>query len=66
MTYQDFLNTKIDIAEQTGFEISDKDINPILKPHQRDAVKWAVRGGKRALFESFGLGKTIQALEFDR
>lgn len=66
MTYQDFLNTKIDIAEQTGFEISDSDINPILKPHQRDAVKWAVRGGKRALFESFGLGKTVQALEFCR
>lgn len=35
-----------------------------MKPHQRDAVIWAVRGGRRALFESFGLGKTVQALEW--
>jgi DNA modification methylase len=35
-----------------------------LKPHQKDAVAWALKGGKRALFESFGLGKTIQELEF--
>ncbi|MFR5599745.1 MAG: SNF2-related protein, partial [Holdemania filiformis] len=39
---------------------------PILKPHQRDAVCWAIRGGCRALFESFGLGKTIQELEWCR
>lgn len=66
MTYEEFLISKIDIAEQTGFEINDDDVNPILKPHQKDAVKWAVKGGRRALFESFGLGKTVQALEFCR
>jgi SNF2 family DNA or RNA helicase len=37
-----------------------------LKPHQRDAVRWAVAGGRRALFESFGLGKTLQELEYCR
>ena len=31
-----------------------------------DAIKWAVYGGCRALFESFGLGKTIQQLEYSR
>lgn len=66
LSYEKFLISKIDIAEQTGFEINDEDVNPILKPHQRDAVKWAVKGGRRALFESFGLGKTVQALEFCR
>ena len=40
------------------------DNNPALKPHQRDAVRWALKGGRRALFESFGLGKTIQEIEF--
>ena len=29
-------------------------------------MQWAVRGGCRALFESFGLGKTVQELEWCR
>ena len=64
MEYIDFLKQKIDIAPKTGLEISADEVNPVLKPHQRDAVMWAIRGGRRALFESFGLGKTIQALEW--
>ena len=35
-----------------------------MKDHQRDAVAWALKGGRRALFESFGLGKTVQEIEF--
>ena len=66
MTYAEFLQTKIDIADETGFEIYPSEVNPALKPHQRDAVVWAIRGGKRALFESFGLGKTAQQLEWAR
>lgn len=66
MNYIDFLKSKIEIAKDTGFDIDLDKINPILKPHQRDAVRWAVKGGRRALFESFGLGKTIQELEFCR
>lgn len=66
MTYKEFLQTKVEIAKDSGFEIDPTEVNPALKPHQRDAVVWAVRGGKRALFESFGLGKTIQELEFCR
>lgn len=66
MTYKEFLQTKVEIAKDSGFEISPDEVNAVLKPHQRDAVVWAVRGGKRALFESFGLGKTIQELEFCR
>ena len=66
MEYIEFLKSKIDVAPDTGFEVDDSEINPILKPHQRDAVKWAVKGGKRALFESFGLGKTLQELEYCR
>lgn len=66
MTYKEFLQTKVEIAKDSGFEIDQSEINPALKPHEKDAVMWAVRGGKRALFESFGLGKTIQELEFCR
>lgn len=66
MDYIEFLKEKIDIAPETGFEVSESEVNPALKPHQRDAVRWAVRGGRRALFEAFGLGKTAQELEYCR
>lgn len=66
MNYLDFLRTKIEVAPVSGFEVEDSEIHPALKPHQKDAVKWALHGGRRALFESFGLGKTVQELEFCR
>ena len=64
MTYQEFLESKIELATDSGFVIEPEKVNKILKPHQRDAVMWALKGGRRALFESFGLGKTVQELEF--
>lgn len=66
MTYKEFLRTKVEIAPVSGFSIDDTELSPVLKPHQRDAVKWAIAGGRRALFESFGLGKTLQELEYCR
>lgn len=42
--YYDFLKEKIDIAPENGFEIPPDTVNRALKPHQRDAVMWAVRG----------------------
>ena len=66
MSYMDFLRSKMVIAPEGGFDIDPSEVNPALKPHQRDAVVWAIHGGKRALFESFGLGKTVQELEFCR
>ena len=66
ISYKDFLLSKVAFAPETGFEISKDKINPALKPHQRDAVMWAVKGGRRALFEAFGLGKTVQELEWCR
>ena len=64
MTYKEFLETKIELATDSGFIVNPENINKALKPHQRDAVAWALKGGRRALFESFGLGKTVQELEF--
>lgn len=66
MNYDNFLRSKVITAPESGFDVADSEINPALKPHQRAAVKWACKGGRRALFESFGLGKTIQELEFCR
>lgn len=64
MDYIEFLKTKIELAPERGFEVDRSRINKALKPHQADAVAWALRGGRRALFESFGLGKTVQEIEF--
>lgn len=30
MTYQEFLNTKTDIAQESGFEVPPEDVNPAL------------------------------------
>jgi antitoxin component HigA of HigAB toxin-antitoxin module len=64
--YEEFLHSKIAIEGESGIEVSDSEIHPVLKPHQRVAVQWACRGARRALFERFGLGKTIQQLEICR
>lgn len=66
MSYIDFLESKIKVAPESGFDVDPKEISPVLKPHQRAAVIWALKGGRRALFESFGLGKTVQQLEWCR
>lgn len=64
--YTELLKSKIEIAPELGIDakvslIKFKD-GQELKPHQRDGINWAIKGGRRALFESFGLGKTIQQL----
>lgn len=64
--YADFLKAKVRLAPVSGFEIDDADVNQILKPHQRDIVRWAVRGGRRAIFAAFGLGKSVIQIEILR
>lgn len=66
MTYQEFLEGKIDVAPLTGLDVKPEQLSPALKPHQRDSVLWALRGGRRALFAAFGLGKTVMQLEWTR
>lgn len=63
MEYIDFLKNKIAISGNYGFDINEQDINPMLKQHQVDIVKWAINGGCRAIFASFGLGKSFMQLE---
>lgn len=63
MEYDKFLAAKSVTAKRIGFDITDADIHPMLFPHQRDIVKWAVAGGRRAIFSAFGLGKTVIQLE---
>ena len=64
--YIEFLRGKVAKAQKAGIEIDASEINPMLKPHQRDIVKWAVNGGRRAIFAAFGLGKTFMQIEIMR
>jgi hypothetical protein len=65
-TYEAFVKAKECIADRKGLDVADDEINPILKPFQRACVRWALAGGCRALFEAFGLGKSVQQLEICR
>lgn len=64
--YLDFLRNKIRLAGFAGFEVEESNINPMLKPRQRAIVRWAVRGGRRAIFAAFGLGKSMMQIETAR
>lgn len=65
-TYEDFLRAKVKLASFDGFDVPEGDVNPALKPHTRDIARWAVKGGNRAVFASFGLHKTATQLEILR
>lgn len=66
MNYLEFLKSKIQLAPESGFTVDESELSPALKPHQKASVLWALKGGRRALFQSFGLGKTAEQLEFCR
>ena len=64
--YEDLLLDKVKFDNACGFDIDDTEIHPRLFPHQRDIVRWAVHGGRRAVFSSFGTGKSNIQLEVCR
>ena len=38
--YLDFLREKIKLARFTGFDVDHDEINPALRPHTRDIVRY--------------------------
>lgn len=68
--YDAFLSEKVAFDRTFGFDVDDAWLSPIMrpghpdfKPHQADIVKWAVKGGRRAIFARYGLGKSVMQLE---
>jgi hypothetical protein len=57
LTYQEFCAAKKPVAQLQGFTPKTPP-HPSLFGHQRDLAMWMVRGGRRACFAAFGLGKT--------
>lgn len=62
MDYMEFVADKRTHAPHSGFDPGDS-VSSVLFPHQRDIVRWAVLGGRRAIFAAFGLGKSLMQLE---
>lgn len=62
--YQTFLEQKKQTRVESGFNVTESDLNPALFPFQKYCVIRALAAGKFALFEDCGLGKTIQQLEW--
>jgi len=66
MKYTEFLESKIISSPKKGIEIGRDEVHESLFPHQKDIVVWALKGGRRAIFAAFGLGKTLIQLELMR
>lgn len=60
--YYEFLKGKMELAPDAGFKPKSRP-HKRLKPHQKDAVKWAIAKGRAAIFASFGLGKSTMQLQ---
>lgn len=65
MDYEQFVASKAEFAPKSGFDPGDE-ISDVLFPFQRDIVRWACKGGRRAIFAAFGLGKSLMQLELMR
>lgn len=66
MEYIDFLKSKTVASESFGYDTTHFEYNKLLFPHQQDLVDFCLSGGRRAIFASFGLGKTLIQLEIAR
>lgn len=64
--YQEFLKSKQKTLIESGFDIEESELNPLLFDFQKYAIKISIRKGRFALFEDCGLGKTFQQLEWSR
>jgi hypothetical protein len=60
--YQAFLSCKVATDVERGYQGGIR-LNSALKGHQAAIAEWAIRGGNRAIFADFGLGKTIIQLQ---
>ncbi|WP_234791729.1 DNA methyltransferase [Mycolicibacterium conceptionense] len=66
LPYAEFVAAKARFDNTYGHQVEPGEVHPMLLPHQRDLVRWAVAGGRRAIFAAFGLGKTVMQIEVVR
>lgn len=64
--YAAFLRSKVVAVPTSGFEVNPDDLHPSNQRHQAATIQWALRGGRRLISSSFGLGKTTVQCEIAR
>ena len=62
--YKDFIKTKAKTITESGFNLSQLDLNENLFHFQKEIVQKAIKVGKFAIFADCGLGKTLMQLEW--
>jgi hypothetical protein len=63
--YLAWLKKKSPVEDGSGFSLI-VETPEWFHPHAKDAVEWAVSKGRAALFEAFGLAKTVQQMQIGR
>ena len=64
--YRQFLEAKVRLDRSNGFEVDPAEVNPQLPGFTQAIVRWALKGGRRAIFAKFGLHKTVTQIEIMR
>lgn len=65
-TYEEFLLSKIKVADKGGFQCDRSFLHPSLRPDQADSVQWAVELGRALVAPDAGMGKTRIGIEVCR
>jgi DNA modification methylase len=63
MEYQDFLESKIKLAERSGLIASPAELHHSTKPHQRDIILWLLELGAGLCAADTGMGKSHIGIE---
>src|SRR5690606_18177896 len=66
MNYEEFLKTKEKQFIESGFEVDEENLNPLLKDFQKYGISVALKKGRFAFFFDCGLGKTFCQLEWSK
>ena len=66
MSYAEFLESKRKCAQDVGDDVMTSDVHQLLHDWQAEAVVWAIKRGRAAIFWDCGLGKTFAQLEWAR
>jgi len=64
MDYQQFLESKQKRVIESGFDIEESELNPMLFDFQKYIIRRALKVGRFAIFADTGLGKTFMQLEW--
>lgn len=66
LDYDTFIESKRIVAQPSGIEVDESQVNPKLFDFQKAITCWALRKGRAAIFADTGLGKSFCQIEWAR